>query len=81
MKLCLAQINTTIAHFDQNSQKILEGIQHAHKNGCDIVLFPELCLFGYWPSDLLENELLVQEQIKKIKIIQELDKIYKYGNI
>ncbi len=71
MKLCLAQINTTIAHFEQNSRKIIEGIELAYKNGCDLLLLPELCLFGYWPSDLLENQLLIQEQIKKIKIIQK----------
>ncbi len=71
MKICLAQTNTTIAHFDQNLEKILQGIHYAHENKADLVLFPELSLFGYWPSDLLERKGIVRAQLEKLKQLQK----------
>ncbi|MES2770296.1 MAG: NAD+ synthase [Bdellovibrionota bacterium] len=66
MRIATAQINTHIANFEQNYQKIIEYSNKAKDQKCDLVLFPELALFGYWPSDLLERKELVQEQIKYI---------------
>lgn len=72
MKLCLAQINPTIAHFELNSDKILRSLAFAHENKCDLVLCPELSLFGYWPSDLLDQQHLVDQQISFISKIQKV---------
>ncbi len=54
MKIALAQQNYHIGDFEYNIQKIIQGINHAKKEGADIVLFTELCICGYPPRDFLE---------------------------
>lgn len=71
MRIATAQINTHTANFEQNYQKIIEYTKKAKDQNCDLVLFPELTLFGYWPSDLLERKELVSEQIKYISKIKK----------
>ncbi len=66
MRIGLAQINCQVAAFDRNFSKILEYTIRAKERHCDIVVFPELSMYGYWPSDLLERKELVQEQLKKL---------------
>src|SRR5690242_13451741 len=66
MRIGRAQINCQIAAFDQNFDKILNYIEKAKERRCDLVVFPELALFGYWPSDLLERKDLVTTQLKKL---------------
>jgi NAD+ synthase (glutamine-hydrolysing) len=75
MRVALAQINNHICDFEQNSQRIIQAIQSASKQRCDLVIFPELSLFGYWPADILERKYLVIEQLKYlIKIKKEMPK-------
>lgn len=71
MRIATAQINTHIANFEQNYQKIIEYTKKAKDQGCDLVLFPELSLFGYWPSDLLERKELVSAQLKYLNQIKK----------
>jgi len=59
VKIALAQINPTIGDFDGNAQKILEFTRRAEQGGADLVLFPELCVCGYPPADLLEKPAFV----------------------
>ncbi len=55
MKISLHQINSTIGDFTGNAGKILDGARKAADSGADLAVFPELCLTGYPPLDLLEN--------------------------
>ena len=71
MKVSLAQINPTLGDFQFNSQQILTRIQEAHEEGSDLVVFPECCLFGYYPADLLERKSIVKEQLKYIDVIKK----------
>lgn len=71
MRIALAQINSHTANFDQNYNKIIQYTKRAKDQRCDVIVFPELTLFGYWPSDLLERTELVDTQIK---IIQKIKK-------
>jgi NAD+ synthase (glutamine-hydrolysing) len=59
VKIALAQINPTIGDFDGNAQKILEFTRRAEQGGADLALFPELCVCGYPPADLLEKPAFV----------------------
>ena len=65
MRIGLAQINPHLGSFKKNREKILEWIGRAADRRCDLVLFPEMSLFGYHPGDLLERESVVKEQIKE----------------
>lgn len=71
MRIATAQINTHTANFDNNYQKIIEFTRKAKERHCDLVVFPEMTLFGYWPSDLLERKDLVKKQLTYISKIKK----------
>ena len=53
MNIALCQINTTVGDFDHNYEKILDNYYNCINKNADIVVFPELCISGYPPQDLL----------------------------
>jgi NAD+ synthase (glutamine-hydrolysing) len=53
IRIALAQINPTVGDFGGNLRKILTFARDAHRKRADLVIFPELCLPGYPPEDLL----------------------------
>jgi len=55
MKIALVQINPIIGDFAHNSRKIYDACCAALKEGCKLIIFPELALSGYPPYDLLER--------------------------
>lgn len=63
MKVALAQINTTVGDIDGNTSRIVHGIDAAAAGGADLVVFPELAVFGYPPKDLLLRQDLIRRNI------------------
>lgn len=59
MKVALAQINPTVGDFAGNTAKILAFTRRAIEAGAKLVLFPELCVCGYPPADLLDKSSFV----------------------
>ena len=53
LRIALAQINPTVGDLQGNVAKILDYYDQAQSAGCDIVAFPELCITGYPPEDLV----------------------------
>jgi NAD+ synthase (glutamine-hydrolysing) len=53
MRIAMAQINTIVGDITGNCSRVLETMKNAAAAGTDIVVFPELCLTGYPPRDLL----------------------------
>ena len=53
LRIALAQINPTVGDLSGNRDKILRFIKVAEEKGADILVFPEMCLTGYPPEDLL----------------------------
>ncbi len=49
----LAQINTVVGDFDANLALMREMYSRAVEKGIDLLVFPELCICGYPPEDLL----------------------------
>ena len=73
MKIGLAQINPIVGDLAGNSEKIIQYASRAKEAGADLVVFPELCVTGYPPQDLLENayfldvtEYVVDEISRKV---------------
>ncbi|MFT4603879.1 MAG: NAD+ synthase (glutamine-hydrolyzing) [Rhodothermales bacterium] len=56
MKIALAQINPTVGDLAGNASLIISFAREAADQGADLVVFPELCVTGYPPLDLLEND-------------------------
>ncbi|MCB0377137.1 MAG: NAD+ synthase, partial [Bdellovibrionales bacterium] len=67
MRIALGQINSFMGDFSSNADKILEWAQRAADKHCDLIVFPELSLFGYPPCDLLERDSVVEAQDKVLQ--------------
>lgn len=52
IKVLMAQINPTVGAIQNNAQQIIQIIED-HQDSYDLIVFPELCLNGYPPEDLL----------------------------
>jgi NAD+ synthetase len=66
MKIAAAQINPTIGDISGNVDKILQYIGRARELGAQLVVFPELCLTGYPPRDLLERSHFIEQNINAL---------------
>lgn len=70
MKIALAQQNYHIGNFEDNTRKIIEGINWAKKQGADLVVFSELCVCGYPPRDFLEFDDFLSRSYRAIDTIK-----------
>ncbi len=59
MRVALGQINPTVGDFAGNSAKIIDNARRALAGGAGAVVFPELCICGYPPRDLVERASFV----------------------
>jgi NAD+ synthetase len=66
MKIAAAQINPTIGDIEGNVDKVLTYIGRAKELGAQLVVFPEMCLTGYPPRDLLERGYFVDRNIEAL---------------
>ncbi len=69
MRIALAQINTIVGDFAANRKKIVDFARRAADWAAQVVLFPELCLAGYPPRDLVEKPSFLaraEEEILRI---------------
>ncbi len=53
MRLMLVQMAPRVGDIAGNGASIREALARAEAAGCDLVIFPELCVTGYPPEDLL----------------------------
>jgi NAD+ synthase (glutamine-hydrolysing) len=54
LRVVMAQLDFLVGDIPGNTRKVIEAAQRAERElGADIVVFPELCLTGYPPEDLL----------------------------
>ncbi|WP_445372533.1 NAD+ synthase [Methylomonas sp. HW2-6] len=74
LKIALAQLNFTVADIVGNVGKILAAAEQARERRADIVVFPELCVTGYPPEDLLlradflaQSEQAVRQLVAQIQ--------------
>lgn len=75
MRIAIAQINSTLADFNSNKEKIIQYIQRASEKKAELIIFPEASLFGYHPFDLLERKELVKAQLKVLsQLIKKIPK-------
>ena len=69
MKIALCQINPTVGDLAGNHAKIVGFARCAADAGADLAVFPELCVTGYPPLDLLESPAFiddVEETVRRI---------------
>jgi len=64
LKIALGQFDSIIGDFDYNISKMQAQAQYAAQKGCDLIIFPEMCICGYPPKDLLERKDFVEDTLK-----------------
>ena len=62
MRLALAQLNSLVGDLAGNGERIVDTARQAHRLGADLLLTPELSLWGYPPRDLLLEPERVERQ-------------------
>lgn len=60
-RLALAQINSTVGDYSGNAARVVEAAKRAAEAEASIVVFPELCLSGYPPEDLLLKPHFIED--------------------
>lgn len=53
MNIIAAQMNPLVGDIEGNTEKIIAKLEQLSENRCDLIIFPELCITGYPPEDLL----------------------------
>lgn len=71
MKITLAQINTIVGDVAGNQQLIIDHLDAARSAGADLIAFPELCISGYPPQDLVERPRFIAQCEEALRAIQE----------
>jgi len=69
MRVALAQINPTVGDIEGNSSRIIDSIETARSAGVDMVITPELAVFGYPPKDLVLRTDLVRKNVAALERI------------
>jgi NAD+ synthase (glutamine-hydrolysing) len=84
LKIAIAQINTQVGALEKNAKKIRAFSEKASAAGADLVVFPELALTGYPPSDLLRSEFFldqVEEKVESLKKDLPRDLLVVFGAV
>ena len=67
LRIGLAQINPTVGDLDGNLARIRASIGSARALGVDLLAFPEMCVPGYPPEDLLLKPAFIQGCIDRTR--------------
>lgn len=61
MRIALCQINPTVGDLAGNVERILADARRAAEAGAGLAVFPELCVTGYPPQDLLDRPAFLDD--------------------
>lgn len=71
LRVALAQFNPTVGDIKKNTDQIIRLIEEAKKKEVDVIAFPELCITGYPPEDLLYKPHFIKENLDALESIAE----------
>ncbi|XOV80578.1 MAG: NAD(+) synthase [Aestuariibacter sp.] len=83
MKIALSQMQVVPLAIERNLETIKRNVVQAKNDGCDLIVFPELCVGGYLISDkhldrhFCRELMLVNEEIRALS--QDISIVY--GNV
>jgi NAD+ synthetase len=63
MKIGILQLNFTVGNFEGNAGKILNGYWKCCRDGAELVVGPELAIWGYPPQDQLLRRDRIESQL------------------
>jgi NAD+ synthase (glutamine-hydrolysing) len=71
MRIALCQINTVVGDLAGNAARILAFTREAAEGGAELAVFPEMCVTGYPPLDLLLTPAFVEDAAATVDYIAE----------
>jgi NAD+ synthase (glutamine-hydrolysing) len=71
LRIAIGQINPVIGDFRGNVDKILEYAARARELGAELAVFPEMCICGYPPMDLVEHASFVEAGLQELRRLQQ----------
>ncbi len=71
MQIFVAQLNPTIGAFEKNCSAIRTAILQAKREGCDLIVFPEMAICGYMPDDLLQEPGFLEDTFRALESLIE----------
>ena len=84
LRIALAQDNFLVGSIPENAQKVRLLAQQAKAQQSDIIVFPELCLTGYPPEDLLFRPSLtprINDALSSLADIRDIVLVLGYPKI
>jgi NAD+ synthase (glutamine-hydrolysing) len=69
INIALAQINPVVGDIDGNTDRIIEAIDAARRDGAQVVALPELAITGYPPDDLVFKRPFLEANVAAVKKI------------
>ena len=67
LRIGLAQVNVAVGDVEGNTRRVLDEIERARALAVDLVAFPELCLTGYPPEDLLFRASFIEANLRALE--------------
>jgi NAD+ synthase (glutamine-hydrolysing) len=71
LRIGLAQINTTVGDMRVNADSITRMIASAKENKVELVIFPEMCICGYPPEDLLHKPKFLKDNESALQFVAD----------
>jgi NAD+ synthetase len=62
-------MNPTVGDIAHNVRKIIDFAARAKEQGAQIAVYPELCVIGYPPKDLLLKDQFIEDNLKALDVI------------
>jgi len=69
IRIALAQVNPVVGDLAGNAAKVTAWTKKALGAGADLVSFPELCITGYPPEDLLFKSRFIDDNLAALKAV------------
>jgi NAD+ synthase (glutamine-hydrolysing) len=76
MRISLAQINPIVGDVRGNLERMISTVEECHLYDPDLLVFPELCITGYPPRDLLERNWFVERALAAVEEFSKFSKDY-----
>ena len=74
LKIAICQTSPYVGNFDKNYETIKKSYEYATQNNCDIAVFAEGTIHGYYAFDLFQSKHFIDACMEKINDIAELTK-------
>jgi NAD+ synthase (glutamine-hydrolysing) len=71
VRVAIAQFNPVIGDFSGNVERMLDFTARARKLGAELVVFPEMCVCGYPPMDLVDQASFLDGNLQGLRRLQQ----------